>query len=92
MNLLSSSMYKHLKINLIKHKQSLILGKCGSQLISVFSNTKMYKYKFKAKTMLILRNKDKFRLITNGNVASLTEYIKKFQVSFWHFNKSENGI
>ena len=41
MNLLTSSIhvYKHLKINLIKHKQSLILGKCESQLISVFSNT-----------------------------------------------------
>jgi hypothetical protein len=34
MNLLSSSIYKHLKIYLIKHKQSLILGECGSQLIS----------------------------------------------------------
>ena len=35
MNLLSSSIYKHLKTNLI---QSLILWECGSQLISVFSN------------------------------------------------------
>jgi tartrate dehydratase alpha subunit/fumarate hydratase class I-like protein len=35
MNLLSSSIYKHLKTYLIKHKQSLILGECGSQLISV---------------------------------------------------------
>ena len=33
MNLLSSSIYKHLKTYLIKHKQSLILGECGSQLI-----------------------------------------------------------
>ena len=38
MNLLSSSIYKHLKTYLIKHKQSLIIGECGSQLISVFSN------------------------------------------------------
>ena len=38
MNLLSSSIYKHLKTYLIKHKQSLILGECGSQLISVHSN------------------------------------------------------
>ena len=38
MNLLSSSIYKHLKTYLIKHKQSLILGKCGSQLVSVLSN------------------------------------------------------
>ena len=40
MNLLSSSIYKHLKTYLIKHKQSLnlILGECGSQLISVLSN------------------------------------------------------
>ena len=38
MNLLSSSIYKHLKTYLIKHKQSLILGECGSQLISVPSN------------------------------------------------------
>ena len=38
MNLLSSSIYKHLKTYLIKHKQSLILRKCGSQLISVLSN------------------------------------------------------
>ena len=35
MNLLSSSIYKHLKTYLIKHKQSLILGECGSQHISV---------------------------------------------------------
>jgi hypothetical protein len=35
MNLLSSSIYKRLKTYLIKHKQSLILGECGSQLISV---------------------------------------------------------
>jgi hypothetical protein len=34
MNPLSSSIYKHLKTYLIKHKQSLILGECGSQLIS----------------------------------------------------------
>ena len=38
MNLSSSSIYKHLKTYLIKHKQSLILGECGSQLISVVSN------------------------------------------------------
>jgi hypothetical protein len=38
MNLLSSSIYKHLKTYLIKHKQSLIFGECGSQLISVLSN------------------------------------------------------
>jgi hypothetical protein len=38
MNLLSSSIYKHLKTYLIKHKQTLILGECGSQLISVLSN------------------------------------------------------
>ena len=38
MNLLSSSIYKHLKTYLIKHKQSLILGECGNQLISVLSN------------------------------------------------------
>ena len=38
MNLLSSSIYKHFKTYLIKHKQSLILGECGSQLISVLSN------------------------------------------------------
>jgi hypothetical protein len=38
MNLLSSSIDKHLKTYLIKHKQSLILGECGSQLISVLSN------------------------------------------------------
>ena len=37
-NLLSSSIYKHLKTYLIKHKQYLILGECGSQLISVLSN------------------------------------------------------
>ena len=37
MNLLSSSIYKHLKTNLIKYKQSLILWECGSQLISVLS-------------------------------------------------------
>jgi hypothetical protein len=37
-NLLSSSIYKHLKTNLIKSKQSLILWECGSQLISVLSN------------------------------------------------------
>jgi hypothetical protein len=35
MNMLSFSIYKHLKTYLIKHKQSLILGECGSQLISV---------------------------------------------------------
>ena len=29
MNLLSSSIYKHLKTYLIKHKQSLKLGECG---------------------------------------------------------------
>ena len=38
MNLLSSSIYKHLKTNLIKYKQSLIFWECGSQLISVLSN------------------------------------------------------
>ena len=38
MNLLSSSIYKNLKTNLIKYKQSLILWECGSQLISVLSN------------------------------------------------------
>jgi hypothetical protein len=38
MNLLSSSIYEHLKTNLIKYKQSLILWECGSQLISVLSN------------------------------------------------------
>ena len=38
MNLLSSSIYKHLKANSIKYKQSLILWECGSQLISVLSN------------------------------------------------------
>ena len=38
MNLLSYSIYKHLKTYLIKHKQYLILGECGSQLISVLSN------------------------------------------------------
>jgi hypothetical protein len=38
MNLLSSSIYKHLKTYLIKLKQSLILGECGCQLISVLSN------------------------------------------------------
>ena len=38
MNLLSSSILKHLKTYLVKHKQSLILGECGSQLISVRSN------------------------------------------------------
>ena len=38
MNLLSSSIYKHFKTYLIKHKQSLILGECGSQLIAVLSN------------------------------------------------------
>ena len=38
MNLLSSTIYKHFKTYLIKHKQSLIIGECGSQLISVFSN------------------------------------------------------
>ena len=32
MNLLSSSIYKHLETYLIKHKQSLILGECGRQL------------------------------------------------------------
>jgi hypothetical protein len=31
-------LYKHLKTYLIKHKQSMILGECGSQLISVLSN------------------------------------------------------
>ena len=35
---MSSSIYKHLKTNLIKYKQSLILWECGSQLISVLSN------------------------------------------------------
>jgi hypothetical protein len=39
LNLLSSSIYKHLKAYLIKHKQSLVLGECGSQLISVLSNS-----------------------------------------------------
>ena len=38
LNLLSSSIYKHLKAYLIKHKQSLILGDCGNQLISMLSN------------------------------------------------------
>ena len=38
MNLLLSSIYKHLKTYLIKHKQTLILGERGSQLISVLSN------------------------------------------------------
>ena len=38
MNLLSSSIYKNLKTNLIKYKQSLILWDGGSQLISVLSN------------------------------------------------------
>jgi hypothetical protein len=38
MNMLPSSIYKHPKINLIKHKQSLILGVCGSQLISVYND------------------------------------------------------
>ena len=38
LNLLSSSIYKHLKAYLINHKQSLILGECGSQFISVLSN------------------------------------------------------
>jgi hypothetical protein len=38
MNLLSSSIYKHLETYLIKHKQSLILGECGRQVISVLSN------------------------------------------------------
>ena len=42
MNLLPSSIHKDLKINLIKHKKSLILGECGSQLISVFSNKYIY--------------------------------------------------
>ena len=32
MNLLPSSIYKHLKTNLIKHEQSLIFGEYGSQL------------------------------------------------------------
>jgi len=36
--MLPSSIYRHLKTNLIKHKQSLILGEYGSQLISAFSN------------------------------------------------------
>jgi hypothetical protein len=40
MNLLSSSIYKHLKTYLIKHNQSLILRECGSQLISVMSDRK----------------------------------------------------
>ncbi len=35
MNLWSSSIYKHLKTYLIKHKQSSILRECGSQLIPV---------------------------------------------------------
>ena len=43
MNLLSSSIYKHLKTNLIKYKQSLILWECGSQLISVLSNIFQFK-------------------------------------------------
>jgi hypothetical protein len=38
MNLLSYSIYKHLKTYLINHKQSLILGECGRQVISVLSN------------------------------------------------------
>jgi hypothetical protein len=38
MNLLPSSIYMHLKTNSMKHTQSLILGECGSQLISVFSD------------------------------------------------------
>jgi hypothetical protein len=40
MNLLSSSIYKHLKTYLIKHKQSLILGECGSQLIVLYKKKK----------------------------------------------------
>ena len=38
MNLLSSSIYKHLKTYLINYKQSLILRECGRQVISVHSN------------------------------------------------------
>jgi hypothetical protein len=37
MNLFSSSIYMHRKTNSIKRMQSLILGVCGSQHISVFS-------------------------------------------------------
>ena len=36
MNMLSSSIYKHPKSNWLKHKQSLILGECGSQLTFFF--------------------------------------------------------
>ena len=38
MNLLPSSIYMHLKTNSIKQMHSLILGVCGSQHISVFSD------------------------------------------------------
>jgi hypothetical protein len=41
----------------LAEKQSLIIGNCGSQLISVFSNI----YKFKAKRWLPNRNMEKFK-------------------------------
>jgi hypothetical protein len=37
MNLLSSSIYKHLKTYLIKHKQSSILGECGTYFCAQYS-------------------------------------------------------
>jgi hypothetical protein len=46
MNLLSSSIYMHLKTNSIKHMQSLILGVCGSQHISVFGDIFQFYNKF----------------------------------------------
>jgi hypothetical protein len=42
MNLLSSSIYKHLKVYLIKHKQSLILGECGSQHLFCQTDTFLF--------------------------------------------------
>ena len=78
MNMLPSSIYKHPKINLIKHKQSLILGVCGSEHISVYNDIYI---SFKAKRMLTFRI-GRRRRNSNGNVRS--DRINK-QIS-------ENGI
>ena len=79
MNLLSSSIYKHLKTYLIKHKQSLILGECGSQLISVLM--------FHVLQVLVPTK----RMFTFTYIC-IGVSITKRNVSVWHFNKTENGI
>ena len=72
MNLLSSSIYKHLKTYLIKHKQSLILGECGSQLISVLSNIFQFKCSTFCRCSFLLKGCLHLRIgisITNRNVS-----------------------